>query len=166
MCCYYCQYGVMGSRQTSTFFSLLACMCTYYQYNQLTLTENKKKALFYITACWSKSWTVGHRVVHTQCLNFFYICLYIYNVCCVVCLCCVVRVLLNHFTLLHCFFSPHTFQIPANQNSHFCPICIFKHSYKPHNMHKKWYCGIVFIEFQLIIFTSNAYDNLTTYTRI
>ena len=115
----------MGSRQTSTFFSLLACMCTYYQYNQLTLTENKKKALFYIiTACWSKSWTIGHRVVHTQCLNFFYICLYIFIMYVVLCVYVVWYVFYSITLHYYSFFSPHTFQIPANQNSYFCPIYI------------------------------------------
>lgn len=77
----------MGSRQTST--SHLYFVCVHTSLKPLTLTEIKKKALFYIViVCWSKSWTGGHWVVHTQCFLFFFT--YIYNVrmCCVyVCVC-------------------------------------------------------------------------------
>jgi len=60
--------------------------------------------------------------------------LYIYNVCCVV-LC--GYVLLNHFTLLHCFFSPHTFQIPAKENSHFAPFVFLRTiTNNPYTMHR------------------------------
>ena len=43
-------------------------------------------------------------------------------------LCCVFMLCGTCFTqslyIITVFFSPHTFQIPANQNSYFCPIYI------------------------------------------
>lgn len=100
------------------FFS--TCMYVYILSIQPTLTENKKKALFYIiTACWSKSWTVGHRVVHTQCLNFFYICLYIF----------IMYVVLCVYVVWYVFYSITLHYYSFFQSTHFSNtifyVCIF-----------------------------------------
>lgn len=126
------QCGVMGSRQTSTFHFYFVCVHT--SLKLLTLTEIKKKALFYIViVCWSKSWTGGHWVVHTQCFFFFFLSLHISMMYVFICVyvfsrivymscmyvSCVVCVSRNHFTLLHCCFSPHVFQKPGKKGSVF-----------------------------------------------